>query len=315
MDENVEPNQFKKILSFPNINYHLNPIKTSNYVVKKWSTFHRTIYRFMTPILKNVMPTFFNFESFGLENISSFPEGTPIIFAGNHRSHLDSLAGFSAISPPSGNRRYLTTISQGSVLKENKLFKLMGYIGAHPIDKKDPGASINYLYETLKAGLAVGIFPQGRRIARTPIEEYQNLSEEGRSGIGRLVLRMNGKVPVIPVYIHGTAEALSRGSVIPKFGSYISLTLGKPIYFSEYTDNTWDIQSKEFHQTSRVITNTIMKDIQELCLKTEQKLFHVIEQKTGKKISEISLNEQQSRQLRNWLRHISYIAPYDLPVE
>ena len=313
MDEKIESNRIIASLSPTNYIYPKVIDKHSNYVVKKWSTFHRMFYRFMTPIMRNIIPFFFKFEAFGLENMLDFPEGKPVIFAGNHRSHLDALAGFATIFPPRGNRRYLTTITQGAVLKENFLFRLMGYLGGHPINQKNKNLSIDYLYESLKARLAIGIFPQGGRIARTPIEDYQKLSEEGRSGVGRLVLRMNGEVPVIPFYIHGTAEALARGSVIPKFGSYISLTLGKPIYFKDYADTNWDLKSKEFHETSRTVTNNIMKEIQVLCLETEKGVFQVIENKLGKNLDDIGLSEIQSRKLRRWLRKHSHHAPYDFP--
>ena len=313
MDEKIESNRIIASLSPTNYIYPKVMDKHSNYVVKKWTTFHRMFYRFMTPIMRNIIPFFFKFEAFGIENMLDFPEGTPIIFAGNHRSHLDALAGFSTIFPSRGNRRYLTTITQGAVLKEIFLFRLMGYLGGHAISQKNKDLSIDYLYESLKAGLAIGIFPQGGRIARTPIEDYQKLSEEGKSGVGRLVLRMNGKVPVIPFYIHGTAEALSRGSVIPKFVSYNSLTLGKPIYFKDYEDTNWDLKSKEFHETSRTVTNKIMREIQVLCLETEKGVFQVIENKIGKNLDNIDLSEIQSRKLRRWLRKYSHHAPYDFP--
>lgn len=313
MDQNVESKFLQEDIenSQNNTSYYIKKSKKHRYEVKKWSTKHRFFYRFMNPFMTKIIPKFFRFECFGSENLNQFPENTPIIFAGNHRSHLDGLAGFTTVFPPFGLRRYLTTITPSTVLKENYLFKMMRYLGGYPIDRTRPEISLDYLYETLNLGLAVGIFPQGGRIARTPIEDYQKMSEEGRSGVGRLILRMKSKVPVIPLYIHGTAEALSRGNVIPKIGSYISVTCGKPIYFNEYLNQEWDTNSQDFYDTARIITDKIMKSIQGLCYETEKGLFNILEKKFNIRIEDIKLTENQSKKLRRWLRRFSHHAPYE----
>jgi 1-acyl-sn-glycerol-3-phosphate acyltransferase len=261
--------------------------------------------------MSNIIPKFFNFECFGMENLTNLPPNSSVILAGNHRSHLDGLVAFSTIFPPVGNRRYITTITPGSVLQENFLFKFMRYLGGFPLDRENPDLSLDYLYESLKVGLTVGIFPQGGRVARTPIEDYQKFSNEGRSGVGRLVLRMKGKTPVIPFYIHGTAEALGRGSIKPKFGSYISVTLGKPIYYPDYKDKEWDRTSSSFHETARTVTNNVMKKIQELCYETEKGIFGFFEKKFNLNLDDIKLSEFQSKKLQKWLRRYSHYAPYD----
>ena len=130
--------------------------------------------------------------------------------------------------------------------------------------------------------------------------------------MGRLILRMNAKTPVLPVYIHGTAEALSRGSAKPKFGSYISITFGKPIYYNEYADTEWDTNSKSFYDTARVITNDIMKNIQDLCYDTEKGLFQLLEKKFDSSVDKIQLSKTQSKKLSRWLRKYSHVAPYEL---
>ena len=35
----------------------------------------------------------------------------------------------------------------------------------------------------------------------------------------------------------GTAEALSKGNIMPNFGSYLSITFGGPIYFTECAED------------------------------------------------------------------------------
>lgn len=285
--------------------------KNKNYIVRKWSTPHRYFYRVMTGLMGGFIPKYFRFEYFGVENLLQFPENTPVILVGNHRSHLDAMVGVSSCFPPRGNRKYLTSITQGDIQQENFLFKMMRYVGGFPIDRNNPEISLDYLYETLKAGLSVGIFPQGGRRPRTPVEDYHQLGQEGRSGVGRVILRLAGQIPVIPFYIHGTAEALERGKILPKFGSYLSLTFGEPIFFSEYGDRKWTRNDTDFYDTARIITDKIMHKLQELCYDTEKTVLDIIEQKLRKPIQEIKLTENQSKKLLKWLKRFSYFAPYE----
>ncbi len=285
---------------------------SGTFIVTKWSFKHRIFYRTMIPILKNIVPTLFNLEIFGRENLLQFPPEQPLILVSNHRSHLDSLVGFATIFPPKGNKLYVTTITNSDALKENFIFKMMRFLGSYPLEKHKSDQSLEYLYQTLQAGLSVAIFPQGGRIVRTPVEDYQNLPKEGRTGVGRIVLRTHGHIPVIPAYMHGTAEALPRGSIKPKFTSYISLRIGKPLYFNQYANKTFDQTDKEFFIQSRIITNQIMIKIQELCNETEKDLFTFLEQKFSKKIEDIILTDPQRKKLSEWLQKYSYYAPYKM---
>jgi 1-acyl-sn-glycerol-3-phosphate acyltransferase len=292
----------------PKLNTETN-VSTPSYRVFKWSFPRRAFFRSIFPVVTTLLTKGFKYESFGLEHLNKFPEGTPLILAGNHRSHLDALTLGASILPPRGKRRYVATITPGQALDENPLFKLMRYLGAFPIDKTNPSLSLDYFYETLHHNLAILIFPQGGRMPRTPIEDYQKFSEEGRSGIGRLVIRTNGKVPVLPFYLHGTAEAMGVGSILPKFGSYVSVTFGEPMYFSEYSrDDGWT-ENGEFFEVARRITNVVMEKIQELCYQTEKPFFEVIERKLGKSLSEIRLSGEQSKKLRRKLRKWSSHPP------
>ena len=136
-----------------------NNIQNGKYIVRKWSNPHRYFYRVITGLMGGFIPKYFRFEYFGVENLLRFPENISVILVGNHRSHLDAMVGVSSCFPPRGNRRYLTSITQGDIQQENFLFKLMRYVGSFPIDRNNPDLSLDYLYEILKAGLSVGIFP------------------------------------------------------------------------------------------------------------------------------------------------------------
>ena len=112
--------------------------------------------------------------------------------------------------------------------------------------------------------------------------------------------------------MHGTAETLRPKSFKPKFGSYVSVTIGKPILFEEYNDKTWNTEDKEFFVTSKIITNKIMEKIQELCYETEKDLFCILERKLNKNLNEINLSDKQKKKLRKFLRRYSHYPPYTL---
>ena len=281
-----------------------------SYRVYKWSFPRRTMFRVVQGLITSIIPKLFSYDVIGIENLKKVPKNEAVILAGNHRSHLDALILGTSILPPRGTRKFFATITPGQVYEEVPVFRIMRYLGAYPIDKAKPQLSLDYFFEQLRANIDILIFPQGGRIPRTPIEDYQKFTEEGRSGVGRLVLRMNGMVPVIPFYLHGTAEALQPGSFLPKFGSYLSATFGEPLDFSSYTkEEGWDEESEEFYKAAREITNKVMSKIQTLCYKTEEGLFTFIEKKFDKPLVDVRLTENQSKKIRRKIRRWSKHSP------
>lgn len=288
-------------------------VQRQAYRVYKWSFPRRTLFRIVQGVMTGIIPKIFTYEVFGSENLKKFPSDQGIILAGNHRSHLDAIIFGTSALPPKGPRKFFATITPGQSQEANKLFKMTRYLGAYPINRERPQLSLDYFYEQLQANIDILIFPQGGRIPRTPIEDYQKFLKEGHSGVGRLVLRKNGKVPVVPFYLHGTAEALQPGSFLPKFGSYISATFGEPLYFNTYTrEKGWDEKSPEFFEAAREITNTVMAEIQKLCYKTEEGLFKFIEKKFDQPLAAVELSENQSKKIRRKIRRWSTHSPKEM---
>ena len=124
------------------------------------------------------------------------------------------------------------------------------------------------------------------------MQDYHNLIKEGKTGIGRLVLRCNGKIPVVPMYIHGSHEAL-RGRIIPKFKSFIGVSICKPLFFAQLTRKEgWDASSPEFYSTARKIVNKIMTSIREQMLKQEEVFIKILEGKFRNSIEKIHISPE-----------------------
>lgn len=253
----------------------LLPPKTT---MKNWSILHRIFYQFVKLVLPRFMRFFFRFEVHGLHHVKQFPEGVPVLYCSNHRSHLDAIIFASALVYPYGNRTACGFMASGKVMQSSPIFEKLKYIGAFPIYPESPEPALDYSYKLLKENIAVFLAPQGKRILSNPVDDYHNIINEGKSGIGRLVLRFNGKIPVVPMWIHGSREALSRGKIIPKYNSVISLSICKPLFFTQYTRKEgWDDLNPEFYPTARKIVDTIMVSIREQMLIQEKYYFELLE--------------------------------------
>jgi 1-acyl-sn-glycerol-3-phosphate acyltransferase len=102
--------------------------------------------------------------------------------------------------------------------------------------------------ELLRQGKALVIFPEGGRTQTGRLRP-------GKPGIGLLVAQT--KVPVVPVYIHGTYEVLPQGARWPKCRP-VTVTFGAPLDFSEALAR---LEGKEFY---RHVSQTVMAKIAEL---------------------------------------------------
>jgi len=243
--------------------------------------------------------------------VKSFSEGTPVIFAGNHRSHLDAFLVGSGIVKPLGKRTTIAWMASGKAMDGNPIFGLVRYLGAFPVYRHRANPALNYSEKLLrKKGLALFIAPQGKRIPSHPFHDYFNFMNEGKTGLGRLILSLNGKIPVVPLYIHGSAEALHRGMIIPKFKSPISVSFCKPLSFKKYSRKEgWDKSDPEFISTARKIVDKIMTSIRNEMLMTEKNYFTFLERKFGKKIEQIKIPESKRHEFDKFLFKLLRIHP------
>jgi 1-acyl-sn-glycerol-3-phosphate acyltransferase len=203
-------------------------------------------------------------------------------------------------------------MASGKAMKKNFPFGLTRYFGAFPVFSSDPEPALRYSLNTLKKGLAVYISPQGGRISRTIFEDYFNLKEEGRTGVGRLILRMNGQVPVIPIYISRSAEVLGISEIIPQYKGRVLIVFGKPMCFHQYFRvKRWN-EDDEFYQSAREITIAIMSEIHELLKTTEANYIQFLRIKTGQNIDELGKEMIKKRKFQEFLRRLDKVNPDEL---
>ena len=124
------------------------------------------------------------------------------IFMPNHASFLDTLLAFA----------YIPCDFRGVIKEEVFSIPLLGLVlrrsGQIPMDRNNPWKALKSLKQAedlLKEGVSVLVFPEGTRTPNGEIQEFKT---------ALFILPIRSRIPVVPVLIEGTFQALKRGSIL-----------------------------------------------------------------------------------------------------
>jgi 1-acyl-sn-glycerol-3-phosphate acyltransferase len=179
--------------------------------------------------LRLMLQTIWRARAYGVENV---PRDGPLILACNHVSYLD---------PPcmSFVPRRISFMAKKELFEIPLLGPAIRAVGAYPVDRRgSASAAIKRSLEVLRAGGAVGIFPEGTR----------NLTGEVRPQTGVALLASLAQAPVVPAAIVGRGRAAAFAQ--------IKVAFGKPLALPANRKATHDVLAK--------FTGDIMKAIHEL---------------------------------------------------
>lgn len=144
----------------------------------------------------------------------------PFILASNHGSVIDpALVGIAC------NKYHVDFMAKKEIMDK-------GFLGAwtkkvNCIEVRRGENSVRSLKEAirrLKKGHVIGVFPEGTR-------SLDGSLQDAKRGTGFIISKAS--VPVVPVYIKGSMEALPKDQKM-KCGTAISIVLGKPIFPEEF---------------------------------------------------------------------------------
>jgi len=161
----------------------------------------------------------------GLENI---PREGGAIIAANHQSFLDDL-----LLPLVVPKRKVVFLAKADYFDKWYLrwfFKGANVIPVRRESRSLADSAIRTGVEALKQGKLVGIFPEGTRSPNGRL--YR-----GKTGVARMALE--ARVPIIPVAIVGTFEAMPYDRKTPKPGK-VELRFGEPLRFDRYYETPTD---------------------------------------------------------------------------
>lgn len=168
----------------------------------------------------------------GLERLD--PKQT-YIFMPNHASFLDILLAFAYIPC---NFRIITK-------EEIFLIPLMGWALKRsrqiPMDRANPRkglASLEQAFNLLREGISITVFPEGSRTSDGEIKDFKATL---------FILPIRSGVPVVPVRIDGTFEALKRGSVLLN-PVPLKITFHPPIPGGSFTDRDRWLYAKKVQE-------------------------------------------------------------------
>lgn len=180
----------------------------------------------------------------GLENLDGVEP--PFILAGNHSSHMDTPVLLLAL--PARLRRKTLVVAAADYFYKNRLVGGMVSLGLGtvPLDRQRPGTdSIGTIERLLAEGWVLLAFPEGSRTRDGRLHR-------GKTGIARLAT--TARVPVVPVGIRGTYQALPHDRRLPR-RAQVEVRFGKPLRFDRYMDRPVD------RFVLRSVTDEIMYEI------------------------------------------------------
>lgn len=158
-------------------------------------------------------------ERDGIDRLTSLTDG-PVIFAGNHHSHLDTPVVLTSIPEPWRHRVFVGAAADYFFRTRITSAISALLIGAIPIERsKVTRRSADQAAELLDAGWSMLIFPEG---GRSP----DGWGQPFRGGAAYLASRCN--VPVVPLHIQGTARILRKGAKLPSPAN-VRVTYGIPL--------------------------------------------------------------------------------------
>ncbi|MBN6778766.1 1-acyl-sn-glycerol-3-phosphate acyltransferase [Pseudoclavibacter alba] len=200
---------------------------------------------FAGPLLKSTFRPWVT----GVEHI---PAKGPVILASNHLSVIDS------VFLPLVIDRRVTFLAKkeyftGKGIKGWLTRQFFLATGMLPIDRGGGAASEASLrtgLQVLSEGKALGIYPEG---TRSPDARLYR----GRTGIARMIMAMDAKVPVVPVAMIDTEKVMPIGTTIPRVRR-IGIVIGEPIDFSRYSG----MHADRF--LMRAITDEVMSELHAL---------------------------------------------------
>lgn len=146
----------------------------------------------------------------GRENI---PTSGALVVVSNHKSYIDPIIVALAF------RRRVYFMAKAELFDVPILSQLCRALGAFPVQRGEPDRkALRRALEVLDEGGVLGLFPEGKRIRRPGLAEFE-------AGAGLIAVKSGA--PVLPIGVRGSGRVMPEGSRILHFPQ-ITVKVGRP---------------------------------------------------------------------------------------
>jgi 1-acyl-sn-glycerol-3-phosphate acyltransferase len=156
------------------------------------------------------------FQMTGTENV---PRSGGVLLAYNHVGYVDFVYGGLAAQP---SRRLVRFMAKREIFDHPVGGTIMRSLHHIEVDRGEGLASYHRAVEYLRAGEAVGIFPEATISRAMELKEFKN---------GAMRIAAEAGVPVVPVILWGTQRMMTKDH--PRDfsrGKTIAIKVGEPLY-------------------------------------------------------------------------------------
>jgi 1-acyl-sn-glycerol-3-phosphate acyltransferase len=144
----------------------------------------------------------------------------PVIVVANHVSHLDTPVVLQALPRKIRNRLVVAAAKDYFYRGRVKGALISMVLATFPFDREEGSRdSLREVRQLLESGWSLLIFPEG---TRSPSGEL------GKVRSGAAVLSTQVEAPIVPVFVHGLAKVMPKGTTAPLPGGIV-IDLGEPI--------------------------------------------------------------------------------------
>jgi 1-acyl-sn-glycerol-3-phosphate acyltransferase len=161
----------------------------------------------------------------GRENLAGF-RGPAIVIA-NHSSHFDSPVAYMALPARIRNRLAMAAAADKFYpMRKKRVWWPSLFQNAFPVHRGGGVKQLDYPLSLLRRGWSILIYPEGGRSKSGQIARFK---------AGPAIMAMQGKVPVIPVYMEGLRAIMPKGQRSPQPGP-VTVRIGAPVRVDDCAD-------------------------------------------------------------------------------
>jgi len=157
-----------------------------------------------------------------VEGLENYDPTSRLVIMSNHQSFYDVPVLFAVLG---GNLRMVAKKELFAVPIFSRAMREAGFIEVDRSNRQRALDSMKVARDTLAKGVNVWIAPEGTR---------SKTGELGPFKKGGFYLAFESKLPVLPVSLSGTRDALGASALLSSYGARVRVTIGPPIDTATY---------------------------------------------------------------------------------